>query len=344
MKTLEIPREGRTPSQIRIGAGAFAQLSTLVPAGRPLFVVTDSNLARIYAEQLAPYRKIIIGLGEENKTLATVEQIHTELIAAGADRGCYLVGFGGGIVTDITGFVASTYMRGVGFGFVATSLLAQVDASVGGKNGVNLGGYKNMVGVFNQPDFVLCDVALLETLPRREFVAGLAEVVKSAVIDDARLFEMLERTTVDELLADVCLLSEVVARTVSVKARIVEADEREGGVRRLLNLGHTVGHAIEKCSRRWVHGEAVAIGMNYIGRAAERAGVAEAGTVERIVALLSRLELPTECETPMSELTTALRKDKKGSADKIHVVLPCAVGRCEVQTISYTALDELLLG
>ena len=201
-----------------------------------------------------------------------------------------------------------------------------------------------MVGVFNQPDFVLCDVALLDTLPRREFVAGLAEVVKSAVIDDARLFEMLECTTVEALLGDKSLLTDVVTRTVSVKARIVEADEREGGVRRLLNLGHTVAHAIEKCSRRWVHGEAVAIGMNYIGRAAQRAEASDAQTTERIVALLSRLGLPTECEIPMSELTVALRKDKKGSAGCIHVVFPCAIGRCEVRTMTYSELDSLLLG
>lgn len=342
MKLFKIPREGRTPSHIEIGTGLAARLAEFVPEGRPLWVVTDPHLAEAYADLLAPFRTIVIGLGEENKTLATVESIHTQLIEAGADRGCYLVGFGGGIVTDITGFVASTYMRGVGFGFVATSLLAQVDASVGGKNGVNLGGYKNMVGVFNQPDFVLCDVGLLDTLPRREFVAGLAEVVKSAIIDDAELFEMLEGTTVDELLADKSLLTEVVARTVAVKARIVEADEREGGVRRLLNLGHTVAHAIEKCSREFVHGEAVAIGMRYIGEAAVRAGVTDEATVERICALLQGLELPTECDIPMTQLTAALRKDKKGSGASIHVVFPCAIGSCEVQTLPYTTLDELL--
>lgn len=342
MKILEIPREGRTPSHIEIGTGLAARLAEFVPASRPLFVVTDPHLAEAYADLLAPYHKIVIGLGEENKTLATVESIHTQLIEAGADRGCYLVGFGGGIVTDITGFVASTYMRGVGFGFVATSLLAQVDASVGGKNGVNLGGYKNMVGVFNQPDFVLCDVGLLDTLPRREFVAGLAEVVKSAIIDDGELFEMLERTTIAELLADKSLLTEVVARTVAVKARIVAADEREGGVRRLLNLGHTVAHAIEKCSREFVHGEAVAIGMRYIGEAALRAGVTDEATVSRICALLQGLEMPTECDIPMSQLTAALRKDKKGSGASIHVVFPCAIGRCEVQTMPYTTLDNLL--
>ena len=342
MKLFKIPREGRTPSHIEIGTGLAARLAEFVPAGRPLFVITDPHLAEAYADLLAPFRTIVIGLGEENKTLATVESIHTQLIEAGADRSCYLVGFGGGIVTDITGFVASTYMRGVGFGFVATSLLAQVDASVGGKNGVNLGGYKNMVGVFNQPDFVLCDVGLLDTLPRREFVAGLAEVVKSAIIDDAELFEMLEGTTVDELLADKSLLTEVVARTVAVKARIVEADEREGGVRRLLNLGHTVAHAIEKCSREFVHGEAVAIGMRYIGEAAVRAGVTDEATVERICALLQGLELPTECDIPMTQLTAALRKDKKGSGASIHIVFPCAIGSCEVQTLPYTTLDELL--
>jgi 3-dehydroquinate synthase len=222
------------------------------------------------------------------------------------------VGFGGGITTVVAGFVASTYMRGVGFGFVATSLLAQVDASVGGKNGVNLGGYKNMVGVFNQPDFVLCDVGVLDTLPEREFRAGLAEVVKSAVIDDVQLFEMLEGASAERLLTDKPLLEQVVWRTVSVKARIVAQDEREGGVRRLLNLGHTVAHAIEKCTREFVHGEAVAVGMVAINRVAESLGVLSGDDARRIDALIQGLGLPVRCDVPTEMLTNALRKDKRG--------------------------------
>ena len=343
MRTIEIPRVGRTPSRIYIGAELAARFADYVPSGARVWVVTDHNLARHYATLLAPYRVITIDTGEEHKTLQTVERICSELTASGADRTSYLVGFGGGIVTDITGFVASTYMRGVaGFGFVATSLLSQVDASVGGKNGVNLGGFKNMIGVFNQPDFVLCDVSVLDTLPEREFRAGLAEVVKSAVIDDAHLFDMLERSSTAELLTDKALLTEVVWRTVGVKARIVAEDEREGGVRRLLNLGHTIGHAIEKCSRRWVHGEAVAVGMSVIGDVAVRLGVCGEECAARVRKLLERMGLPTECDVPKAELCSALRRDKKGAGDGIHLVVPKEIGECKIYDISYSELDRLL--
>lgn len=340
MKTISIPREGRTPSQIFIGS-VIQRLDGLVGSRRAI-MITDPNLVEACPDIVQRYEHIVIGLGERNKTLSTVARVHSQLVALGADRTTFIIGMGGGIVTDITGFVASTYMRGLDFGFVATSLLAQVDASVGGKNGVNLGGYKNMVGVFNQPDFVLCDVDVLRSLPRREFVAGLAEVVKSAVIGDAALFEMLEHTSVDALLCDNALLGEVVARTVVVKARIVAEDEHEHGSRRLLNLGHTVAHAIEKCSRRYVHGEAVAVGMCSICRVGEALGVTTADTARRIKSLLAELELPTTHHISATRIAAALHKDKKGEADSIFAVLPCEVGRCEVRRMKYDALTELL--
>ncbi len=342
MRTLEIPREGRTPSRIHIGEGLAARFAEYVPANSSLWVITDSDVAVQYADLLIPYNIIVLGRGEKDKTLQTVEKIHLRLMEEGADRNSYIVGFGGGITTDVAGFVASTYMRGVGFGFVATSLLAQVDASVGGKNGVNLGGYKNMVGVFNQPDFVLCDVDVLDTLSGREFRAGLAEVVKSAVIDDAVLFEMLEGVSAEQLLADKPLLEEVVWRTVNVKARIVAQDEREGGVRRLLNLGHTIAHAIEKSTRGYVHGEAVAVGMTTINRVAKSLGVLSEECAERIDALLDGLGLPTTCDVPNEVLSQALRKDKKGAGKSIHIVLPCRIGQCCVQTMTFEEFDALL--
>jgi 3-dehydroquinate synthase len=342
MRTLEISREGRTPSQIVIGEGLAVRFEEFVPKCSSLFIITDSDVAVQYADLLTPYNIIILGRGEKDKTLRTVEMIHQRLMEMGADRNSYIVGFGGGITTDVAGFVASTYMRGVGFGFVATSLLAQVDASVGGKNGVNLGGYKNMVGVFNQPDFVLCDLNVLDTLPAREFRAGMAEVIKSAVIDDADLFELLEGVPAEELLANKELLEEVVWRTVSVKARIVAQDEREGGVRRLLNLGHTIAHAIEKSSSHYVHGEAVAVGMVAINRVAVSMEMLSAENAARIDTLLENIGLPTSCEVPADVLKQALRKDKKGVGDSIHIVLPCEIGRCEVQTMTFAEFDALL--
>ena len=316
-------------------------LSDLLPKRR-VIVITDSNIDRCYPALISSYEHIIIGLGEQAKNLTTLEKVYTQLMEMGADRSTFLLGIGGGIVTDITGFVGATYMRGVDFGFVSTTLLGQVDASVGGKNGVNVEGYKNMVGTFTQPKFVICDVDLLRTLSPREFRTGLAEIIKAAVIADAELFEMLEQTDFSTLQRDSDTLREMVYRAIKVKADIVERDERESGDRRLLNLGHTLAHAIEKCSREFVHGEAVAIGMRYIGEAAVRAGVTDEATVERICALLQGLELPTECDIPMTQLTAALRKDKKGSGASIHVVFPCAIGSCEVQTLPYTTLDNYL--
>ena len=266
-QVIEVGRGADAPSRVVIG-DAINSLENYLPSGRKVVIVTDPNVHRLYKEIINRYDYCLIGLGEPNKTLGTAGKLYGELLARGADRSTFLVGFGGGIVTDVTGFVASTYMRGLRFGFVATTLLAQVDASVGGKNGVNYEGYKNMVGTFNQPDFVLCDPTMLDTLPEREFRAGLAEVVKAAIIADADLFGRIERTTFEALRTDTDLLSDAVSAAIRVKADIVERDERESGDRRKLNLGHTLAHAIEKASNRMNHGEAVAVGTALIAGAA----------------------------------------------------------------------------
>ena len=173
-------------------------LPMLLPDKR-IIVISDTNIDRTHHDLISPYEHILIGQGEQAKSFATLEHIYHQLIELGADRSSFILGIGGGIVTDIAGFVASTYMRGVEFGFITTTLLGAVDASVGGKNGVNIGGFKNMVGVFSQPKFVICDVALLQTLPEREFRAGLAEVIKTAILGDAELFRELEQTSFEEL-------------------------------------------------------------------------------------------------------------------------------------------------
>ena len=183
--TLDIKREGRTPSRIAID-DVRASLPGLLEGHDPI-VITDENIESLYPELLSPYRRITIGRGEENKTLDTVTLIYRRLMDMGADRSSYLLGIGGGIVTDITGFVASTYMRGTGFGFVATTLLSQVDASVGGKNGVNVDGYKNMAGCFNQPDFVVCDPSMLRTLPEREIKGGIDYIPKARLTTKVQL-------------------------------------------------------------------------------------------------------------------------------------------------------------
>ncbi len=267
---IEIKRENRNPSKVIVG-DVLGLLPEMLPPDRRIVAITDPNVAALYGEAMraCSSEQIVIPTGEEHKTLETVETIYRRLVEIGADRRTYIVGVGGGIVTDITGFAASTYLRGVEFGFVATSLLAQVDASVGGKNGVNVGGFKNMAGVFNQPDFVLCDTGALSTLPPREFRAGLAEMIKAGIIADPALFEILENHSPEELLADSELLTRAIVAAIRVKADIVEADETEKGERRKLNLGHTVAHAIEKLTRDYNHGEAVGVGLAAIADAAK---------------------------------------------------------------------------
>ena len=212
-------------SRIYIG-NAEQLLKEILPEKR-VIVISDSNLDRTHHDLIAPYEHIIIGLGEQAKSLVTLDEIYRQLIELGADRSTFILGIGGGIVTDIAGFVASTYMRGVEFGFITTTLLGSVDASVGGKNGVNVGGFKNMVGTFSQPSFVICDVALLHSLPNREFRAGLAEVIKTAILGDEELFERLEQTSFEELRQNDELLSEIIIRSGKVKASVVAEDERD---------------------------------------------------------------------------------------------------------------------
>ena len=331
----------RRSSDIYIGAAAEL-LPVLLPAGR-VVVVTDAAVDRSHAALTAPYEKILIGAGEACKTLQTVEQIHRRLIELGADRHTFVLAVGGGIVTDTAGFAAATYMRGVPFGFVSTTLLGQVDASVGGKNGVNVGGYKNMAGTFTQPRFVVCDPSLLATLPAREFRAGLAEAVKAAVIGDAALFGRLEAATFEALRSDAALLGSVVEGAIRVKASIVERDECEAGDRRLLNLGHTLAHAIEKCSDRMNHGEAVAVGLRLIAASAVRRGLLAAADEARIGALLERLGFELTPPVSVERLLAEVGKDKKSEGPHLHVVVPRAIGRCEVCTVAKSELRSWLL-
>lgn len=326
-------------SDVYIGPAARL-LPDLLPEGR-VIAVTDDEVYRYHGELLAPFETVRIGRGERCKTLSTVEELCRRLIAAGADRKTFILGVGGGIVTDVAGFAAATYMRGVGFGFVSTTLLGQVDASVGGKNGVNVAGYKNMVGTFTQPRFVVCDPSLLATLPDREFRAGLAEAVKAAVIGDGALFELLERSSFGELRGDAGLLGRIVESAVGVKAAIVGRDEHEAGERRKLNLGHTLAHAIEKCSDRMNHGEAVAVGTVLVADAAVRLGVLAPPVRDRIRALLVRLGFAVEPPVAVGELLQQVGKDKKSEAGILHVVFPTGIGSCEVRPMAREAFAAL---
>lgn len=310
-------------------------LAQLLPDKR-VIVISDTNIDRTQHDLIAPYESILVGQGEQAKGLATLEDVYTRLIELGADRQTFILGIGGGIVTDIAGFVASTYMRGVEFGFITTTLLGSVDASVGGKNGVNVGGFKNMVGVFSQPKFVICDVALLHTLPEREFRAGMAEVIKTAILGDSELFELLEQSSFEALRKDDALLESVIARCIRVKADVVAQDEREGGLRRILNLGHTIAHAIEKCSQRYSHGEAVAIGLHHITKTALADGVISEADGSRIISLIERYGFDTELPVERKLLLKAIECDKKRKGNTIHLILPTAIGKVEDRVVKLT--------
>lgn len=323
--------------------GRAARLLAELTAGRRVIVVTDDTVRLHYFGLISQYEHITICEGEGAKSLETVGMVYSELIRRGADRTTMLVGIGGGIVTDITGFVGATFMRGVDFGFVATTLLAQVDASLGGKNGVNVGGYKNMAGTFCQPKFVICDVAMLSTLPDREFRAGFAEIIKSAIISDPILFKNLESGRLELFRCDYGALEAVVRATIKIKLNIVSKDERERGLRRVLNLGHTIAHAVEsRPGCQYNHGEAVAIGLIAIADMARKNNLIHPDDAHRIVSLCRRYNFEMGY-IAVSNLIASIAKDKKRENDKLHLIVPRAIGRVEDMAVTLDELEQMFM-
>lgn len=256
-----------------------------------------------------------------------------EMIVGGGDRTSLVIGFGGGIVTDISGFVAAIFMRGIPVVQVPTTLLAQVDAATGGKTGVNLASGKNLIGSFHQPEVVLIDPEVLSTLPDREYRAGLFEVIKCGVIRDPALFELLESETDGVLAKKADLVDELIAAAVRIKAEVVTADERESDLRRILNFGHTIGHAIEAETeyKRFLHGEAIAWGMLAATKLAEITGILEPAAAERIQKTICRYgPLPGASDLEPEKLIARLSSDKKTLQGKVHFVLPTGIGAVKV--------------
>ena len=334
MKTVTI-HGNRARSNILIGE-RLENLYQYIQGSRPI-IITDVNVQKICPMDSMPGDIITIGIGEKIKTLKTVRDIYTQLVTLGADRSSFIVGIGGGIVCDIAGFVASTFMRGVRFGFVATTLLAQVDASVGGKNGVNFNGYKNMIGVFNQPEFVICDLDLLKTLSEKEILCGIAEIVKHAAIGDIDLFAFLEQHHEKVRALDGQTIERLVLDSVTLKSSIVSRDETERGERRILNFGHTFGHALEKV-RGVPHGEAVSIGITIASSLSVKRGLLAVEDEQRILSLMNHLKLPIRIEFEHEQIFDALKKDKKRESNFINFVLLDRIGKAIVEKIS---LDEL---
>lgn len=338
MKVFKV--QGTTGDSTLLIGEKLRNLKKYIPVDKTV-VITDANVRYYYQNDFPCHEIIEIPTGETSKNLQTIQTIYGKLIEFEANRSSFLVGIGGGIVCDIAGFVASTYMRGVRFGFVASTLLAQVDASIGGKNGVNFGGYKNMVGTFGQPEFVICDMALLKTLPEKEIRCGLAEIGKHAAIGKADLFFYLEKHYQKALELDSTVIEKLVYDSVRLKSSIVNRDEKEKGERKKLNFGHTFGHAIEKTTGV-THGEAISVGMVAASRLSVKKGYLASEDAERIEKLLRKLKLPTSYQPDGEKVIDALKRDKKRQGGGVNFVLLRGLGNAVVEEVSLKELEMLV--
>ncbi|MFH1155753.1 MAG: 3-dehydroquinate synthase [Pseudomonadota bacterium] len=338
MKTIQV-KTGNHISDIHVGEH-LANAGLYIPPGKCV-IITDTTVSHFYRDLFPPGDVITIGCGEGIKTLGTLEMIYRELIRLGADRQTFILGIGGGIVCDIAGFAASTFMRGLRFGFVSTTLLSQVDASVGGKNGVNVDSYKNMAGVFAQPEFVICDVSLLASLPPCEISNGFGEIVKHALILDKDLFTYIDGNWESALNLDPEVITSLVTTSVRIKADVVQKDEREAGERRKLNFGHTIGHALEKLTGTG-HGSAVSMGMVAAAAFSRSRGLLADADCKRITDLLARLNLPVTWDVPVSHIMETVMKDKKRAAETVHFVFLSSIGTSLVETIRFSELETFL--
>jgi 3-dehydroquinate synthase len=325
-------------SRLLIGE-SLSNFRNYLPGNRTI-IITDQVVNKLYGQYWKEFPVVIIGQGESFKTIETVQMIIRKLLELNADRSTFILGIGGGIVCDVAGFVASVFMRGLRFGFISTTLLSQVDASVGGKNGVNFDGFKNIVGVFNQPDFVLCDPVVLKTLDRSEVSNGLAEIVKHALIADAAMLDFIEQNTDAVMDLREEAIERLVLRSVEIKSAIVNRDEKETGERRKLNFGHTFGHAIE--NRAGIsHGNAVSIGIVIAARFSKEKGYLSKNDLDRIINLLVKLELPVAQTLQPELIFEALVKDKKRVDSSIHFVLLKGVGEAVVEELPLSVIRQI---
>jgi 3-dehydroquinate synthase len=298
-------------------------------------LITDENIFNLHGHRFAGWKTIVVKAGEQYKTQATVDSIIGELIRFEADRNFTVAGIGGGVVTDLTGYAASVYMRGLRFGFVPASILAMVDASIGGKNGVDVGPYKNLVGIIRQPDFLLYDSSFLSSLPSQEWTNGFAEIVKHACIKDANLFDELEKRSVEEYRNDQLALDKLIQRNAEIKCTVVQNDEFEKGERKLLNFGHTWGHAIET-KLNIPHGHAVSIGMVLACKLSEV--ITGFNQTDRVMALLGKYGLPVSANVDKKEVFNILKMDKKKDSASMNYVLLNNIGEGVIHKIP---MDEL---
>jgi len=299
--------------------------------------ITDENIFAAHTEKFSGWQTIVIKAGEQFKNQQTVDSVISQLINLDADRQTFIVGVGGGVVTDIAGFVASVYMRGVKFAFIPTSILAMVDAGIGGKNGVDVGVYKNIVGVINHPEFLLYDYSFLETLPDEEWVNGFAEIIKHACIKDSEMFHFLEEYSLMKFQSSPDDTAAIIKKNVDIKFSVVSGDERETGKRKLLNFGHTIGHAIENAGNL-AHGHAISIGMAAACRISEEVNSFSEAETKRVTELLTRYELPVVFRSDKQKTWEILQHDKKKSGSNMSFIVLDKIGKASIKSIS---LDHL---
>jgi 3-dehydroquinate synthase len=317
---------------------SLAQIGSLVEKDRSVFI-TDQHIFDLHKKYFKGTKCIQIPAGESFKVQHIVDQIIEQLISFGVDRQTTIIGVGGGVVTDITGYVASVYMRGIPFGFVPTSILGMVDASIGGKNGIDIGNYKNMVGVIRQPGFLFYDVSLLRSLPSEEWVNGFAEIIKHAAIKDISLFTELEKSSINSYRKNKEALTNLIRRNVMIKSGIVQKDEFESHERRLLNFGHTLGHAVENVYKL-PHGHAISIGMKAACLISE--DMLNFKGTARVTGLLRQYGLPVDIPVDFGKVVEIMRMDKKKTRDIMHYVLLEKIGNAVIKPIPMNHLEKLL--
>ena len=332
---------GERSYQVHVGAGLLARAGDLIAratASSRVFIITNPIVDRLHGDNLrrgligASTETILVPAGERQKSLRRAALLYDRLLESGADRHSVIVAFGGGVIGDLAGFVAATYMRGVPYVQAPSTLLAQVDASVGGKVAVDHPRAKNLIGAFYQPCVVIADADVLQTLPAREYRSGMAEVIKHAAIADAELFEWLRLNANAVAAREPAAVAYMVQRNCEIKANVVRQDERESGMRAVLNFGHTVGHALEALGgyRAFRHGEAVAVGMVAAARVSVATGRLSSGEADEIERLLELYRLPRRIPGfSVAQILTAMRADKKAATGAPRFVLPLALGRAE---------------
>jgi 3-dehydroquinate synthase len=302
-------------------------------------IITDENVFANHQKRLKNWKVIVLPPGEEQKTQATVDSLIAQLIMMEADRKTTLIGVGGGVITDITGYAASVYMRGIKFGFIPTTLLSMVDASIGGKNGIDVGIYKNLVGTIRQPSFILHDLVFLNSLPQSEWINGFAEIIKHACIKDAGMFRELQTTTLKKYQDRKILVCKLIQRNAILKTKVVQQDEFEKGDRKLLNFGHTLGHALEN-QYDLSHGQAVSIGIAYACNISKQiTGFKE---TEKVISVLERYGLPAYAKFDKEKVFNVLKMDKKRERNEISYVLLEKIGKGVIKIISLDHLEKII--